>query len=101
MPMTYTYPPFYDIEASVGDSSSNREFDVMLVQYFLFSIMVDPSWVIPFGPTAPRDADVNCWPRGRTQSAVRHSGSGRSNGRRSFRRRHMVGCRRRLYGRTP
>jgi hypothetical protein len=52
----YVYPPFYDVQESVGGGHSpNRELDVMLVQYLLFSIYFDDEWPLPFGPEIPGD----------------------------------------------
>lgn len=52
--MTYTYPPFYDVESSVGEGASpNGESDVMLVQYLLYYTLVDSTWPMPFGPQFP------------------------------------------------
>ena len=46
--MTFTYPPFYDVESSVGNGDyPNSQLDVMLVQYLLFSAMYDSSWPLP------------------------------------------------------
>lgn len=55
--MTYTYAPFYDVEASVGNGNYlNSQLDVMLVQFLLFSIMYDSNWPLPpprGGPDLP------------------------------------------------
>lgn len=53
--MTFTYPPFYDVEVSVGNGAANQTVDVMLVQYFLFSILIDASWPLAFAPVVPAD----------------------------------------------
>jgi hypothetical protein len=55
--VTYTYAPFYDVEASVGNGNYlNSQLDVMLVQFLLFSIMYDSNWPLPpplGGPDLP------------------------------------------------
>jgi len=55
--MTFTYPPFYDVEQSVGNGDyPNRGTDVMLVQFLLFTIMYDSTWPLPAplpGPDLP------------------------------------------------
>jgi len=52
--VTFTYPPFYDVEASVGNGSyPNRQLDVLLVQFLLFSIMYDGNWPVPQGLPTP------------------------------------------------
>lgn len=52
--MALTYAPFYDVEYAVGQSKTNASTDVMLVQYFLFYGLVDPSWNVPLGPWVPQ-----------------------------------------------
>ncbi len=44
--MSYTVPPFYDIGAAVGTNKTNEASDVMLIQFFLFFIMISPGWGI-------------------------------------------------------
>jgi len=53
--MPFTYPPFYDVQTPVGNGAPNQDPDVMLVQYFLFSIYIDEGWPLPFGPEPPDD----------------------------------------------
>ena len=52
--MAHTIAPFYAIDASVGKLATNNTQDVMLVQFFLFSILIDPSWPTPWGPWVPQ-----------------------------------------------
>jgi hypothetical protein len=51
--MALTYAPFYDVEYPVGTNKMNASTDVMLVQYFLFHILVGSNWNIPYGPWVP------------------------------------------------
>ncbi len=52
--MTFTYPPFYDVEQSVGNGTyPNSENDVRLVQFFLYTIMYDSRWPLPSGLPGP------------------------------------------------
>ena len=42
--MPIGYAPLYDVTHAVGRGGSNDKLDVMLVQFFLFSIYLDSGW---------------------------------------------------------
>ena len=53
--MAHTIAMFYNVDLSVGKGGANSSTDVMLVQYMLFHIMVQPipNWVGQFLPGFP------------------------------------------------
>ena len=44
--MPIGYAPLYDVTHAVGRGGSNDKLDVMLVQFFLFSIYLDSGWPV-------------------------------------------------------
>ena len=63
--MAHTIAMFYNVDLSVGKGGANSSTDVMLVQYMLFHIMVQPipNWVGQFLPGFPDNPASGIGPR--------------------------------------